>query len=250
MTLVTIFIVGYVSLQAVMDEGNAYLGIFGVRENTASENNKLKNEKDELVLETTTLTAQNARIKQQIDEDNFFVYADTIKSIQEKQRYWSDTTTPEGEYQFGLLDLPQHVTRYFNEGNHDHEILFSNGSNISIRNFTVERERTTFTIYAANFFGNVFLLSSEITEIINGLPEFKDGKILSYSRVKERTGNDAMSFTLTVENQIGDIADNDDNNLSSQKFQTWFKEQQQKGTSSRTSKDKEEKPEEDTPNKK
>ncbi len=220
MTLITLFVVGLISFKAVLHEKNAYLGIFQISDNTKSLNIKLEEEKTNETIKQATLKGEIARTQKQIEDKNFFIHSDIIGGIQKQQRNWSDSIN-EGEFQFGLLDLTTHLQNYINKGHQEHKIL-QNANSITIKNFNIDREKANFTIHASNFLGNVFLLSSEITEIINGLPEFKNGKIMNYSRVKEKNGQHSMSFTLSVEVQTSEDKDPKDRQASSMKFQEWI----------------------------
>jgi len=221
--IVTICITSLISFMAVLHPENGILKLFGVTENTITKNKTLTEKDEELTLKNIELGSLNGLIKKQIESNNFYIHADKIGTIQEKQRFWEDQLV-DGEIHFGLLDLTDNLTQYINDGNYDLGLLYKQGSVINIKNLSIERNKATFTIYASNFFGNVFLLASEFTKVINGLPNFKNGEILNYSRVKERSGVDAMSFSLTVETQYKSDIDTDDNSEGVNDFITWYKE--------------------------
>lgn len=217
--LIIVNMLSYVVTTALLEENNKYLAFLGITENTGANFKIIKKENTELKDKITSLSAKSQEIQRRIDEKDFYIENDLINKIQAEKRPWISTKL--GEPQLGLLDIAPKLEQYFNEGDFEHSILFRTGNQLNIRNVSFREEVATFTIDTSNFFGNIFLLSAEISGIINGLPHFKDGEILNYQRQKKSDGNDSMSFTLNVKLQKSTEKDPDDSNPSSIQFLNW-----------------------------
>jgi hypothetical protein len=210
---------GYLWLVVDIDPQNSYLSLFGFSENVGLKYESLNRQQKFLEEENQTLAGKIRRIDTQLETKKYSIFTDTIRDIRSNQFLWFDQKDEEGDIQYGILNVIDRMEHYFNSRDFDHLILLGSGNSIEINNVSVSRDDINFSVFGANLFGKVFFLNTEFIKVMNSFPLFQGGEIKSFSKKKDKEGNDAMDFSIKFEIQSPDSEDSDDEYFST--YEDW-----------------------------
>lgn len=205
---------GFVWLTADLDPTNRYLSLFNLQENVGLKFESLNRRQKLLEEENRTFESKIRQITNQLESEKYSIFTDTIQKIRADQLLWFDQKDEEGNIHYGILDAVDRMGQYFNSKNFDHSILSGSGNQMEIEDIWGSREYVSFSASGANLFGKVFFLNTEFIKMMNSFSLFKGGEIRSFSKKKDKDGNDTMSFSVKLDIQGNDEKDPDDEYFS------------------------------------
>ena len=208
--------VSYFIIRADLDPQNTYLRLFAVSENTYLKHKNLAMRAVELQDSIKEYEENILDYTSRLDERSFFEHQTEINDIKSNSTIqWFDKINEDGEFQPGVIDSLEKLTNFFNARNYNNtegkggkitgrQILSRN--DVEISNISVDRDNANFSVSGSNIFGKVFFLNTELVEMVNAFPFFKNGELRNFSRQQVR-GNEGMEFSLSVDIQQPDEED-------------------------------------------
>ncbi|MCF7831124.1 hypothetical protein K9M41_03985 [Candidatus Gracilibacteria bacterium] len=200
-SLLVISLVVFLWLKFDLEPTNKYLSAVNLSENTGLKFENLSQQEKALTDENRKYDTTIKKLESQLYTKKYSVHSETIQNIKDEQLIWFDQRDNDNKIQYGLLDSPDRMEEYFNSKTFDDSILTGTGNHMVVDNVTANRNEISFSVVGSHLFGKVFFLNTEFVKMMNSFPFLKDGSVNSFSKKKDKEGNDSMSFSLKLKIQ-------------------------------------------------
>ncbi len=217
-----VFIGASIYLHADLHENNPYLKII-FNKNTKQKHVEIDTYTKKLTKNIENLEEKIAIKKEKLKTGNFSEHDQITKKLDDEQYVWFDSrkeiktnnsTTNSGNKNneillYGLLDFFPRIEAYFNSKHYNGNILLysinenkeisSFGNNIEISNISISREKASINIIGTQLYSKVFILETEIIDVINSFPLFSNGIVNSFVMGENESGQPSFNFTLKLD---------------------------------------------------
>lgn len=213
-----IVIFSWLFLIAALDTDNKYLSLFGVSENIVKTHKKLSAEKIKLISENSKLNRNNSELDRQIKAKEYFKEQKLISIIQNEMLNWIDTVDSDGNTVYGMIDVVERAVTYFNSDQFDHPYIA--GNNVEMTRINIDRKNASVSVKVSNLVGKTFFLATELVDVMNSFPVFKNGEVKSFSKKINKKGSSEMQFELKMDIQKNEDEDSADDNFVG--YESWL----------------------------
>lgn len=194
---------------SALDSDNKYFSLFGVSENTQKMHKRLSAQSKKLKAENQKLEKSNSDLSRRLNSGDFFTQQVSVDQVRDDMLDWIDRKNEEDELVYGMINSVDRLVTYFNSARYQHPIL-SVGNTVEMSKINIDRKGASFNVVVSNIFGKAFYLATELVEMMNAFPTFKNGSVQSFTKKLNKDGYYEMQFGLKLGLQVPGEKDADD----------------------------------------